>query len=378
MVSQETPSETATSRREFLESITLVNVAALDRIGCNMICVHRRFGGKRLVVAAAVSLWLGCTLTTSLDGLYNGANGSDGASAVTSEAGGQAGNGVRTCQGAGDPALCVPGAPNGWTGPLLLSDVLVGAEARTCPGSIAAYAGYAGLDAGAVSCGACSCGSPVNVQCSAPQVETYNNLFSCSALVSASDLSPGVCSNVSGSWSKMRISGSSRTGGSCLPSGGEVVSLPPAGWASAVRACNAVPQPAGSCPSGQTCMLAPPPGFLQGKYCVLHDGDVSCPGVGFVDKHTYYGSFSDTRGCAACKCTFSDQGCDTTALRVLINTDCTDAGVVVSVPSACLDNGGGKRVQLLGTPTPPAACIPSGGPTGQVTPTDPTTICCTP
>jgi len=143
----------------------------------------------------------------------------------------------------------------------------------------------------------------------------------------------------------------------------------------------------GGCSSGQVCVPAPP-GTFGGKVCVFQSGDVPCPGSGYTQQHTFYGSATDSRGCTACSCA-SPTGITCSGGAVAVASSISGsacAGTMDSVPT----NGTCTSVTLgpmsndfvwataEQTASGGTCAVQGGTASGSVTPAGPTTVCCQP
>jgi hypothetical protein len=180
-------------------------------------------------------------------------------------------------------AVCAPAVPAGWQGHVELFD---GAQANA-PGCILPWnggelvAGNASPTGAPAACSACTCGAP--------------------------------------------------SGGKCAPSGGKATTTAVT-FASYGLACDNTHETVAMGCSAQSCSPLPAPAFRPGL-CIHEAGNVACPAGAFSERHVYFASVLDTRGCAPCAC---------------------------------------------GAPAG-NACAPSGGaPSGAVAGTEATTFCCVP
>ena len=87
-----------------------------------------------------------------------------------------------------------------------------------------------------------------------------------------------------------------QTGGSCPPAGGAAQLSAPTFNRTAVT-CDGV---SGASCAGGSCQLVPSTPFASGV-CVEQAGDVGCP-MPFADRHLFFASISDMRGCTSCEC----------------------------------------------------------------------------
>lgn len=139
-----------------------------------------------------------------------------------------------------------------------------------------------------------------------------------------------------------------------------------------------------------TCLPVPGAPFEADRLCVYKDGDVACSGTTYTSKRVFYTGTNDTRGCNTCTCggitgascagsatirAYSDAGCSSQ-----IYTSTSRAAGTNPFDYFCDNTSAFQSVRstpgpVSGTPV----CSSSGGaPNGTVTPTMPTTVCCTP
>lgn len=265
-----------------------------------------------------------------------------------------------------DADACVP-VPAGWSGPVT-THLGVGESAADCePAGTQLDLLLADAAADPAECG-CSC-DVASLECD----EGFTRIdFGDEACVPGSGfnlLLPGDCEAVNAATvtagSGMESSGAS---GTCTPVASVV--LPAAQWATQLRVCDARAS-GGSCPGDETC--ASDPGL--GLTCIHRDGDVACPGDGFIDRHLVYRDSADARVCTACTCGSPQASCGREV--VLYDGDCEAGTELGSLTRAaeCLASADatsvGLRVRITG------GCEPSApDPLGEVTPQDPVTVCC--
>ncbi|WP_437597599.1 hypothetical protein WMF28_33515 [Sorangium sp. So ce590] len=132
-------------------------------------------------------------------------------------------------------------------------------------------------------------------------------------------------------------------------------------------------------PSPEQPGAPPPSGFLT---CIFHEGDVTCADP-YLDRHVFYGSADDTRGCSPCACgepqgasctimasVYSDGACAEQVASTLISSMAPFCGV--TPPGVAL---GSKLAEVVAVD--PGGCVPSGGKTvGELLPVAPSTFCC--
>jgi hypothetical protein len=293
---------------------------------------------------------------------------------------------------------CSPAVPGGWSGPLVLFDGNPGSVSLpSCPsGYSAAYEGKGGFDAGAATCSRCSCSVPQAVTCSPPQLTFYSDTQCsnvCGADAGSAALTTTACAAVPSTSCALyyAISSSAPSGGSCNVDGG-VATIPAITWSDNALACTPVSLPErGSCRGGELCLPAPAQPFPP-RFCVLQSGAAtSCPSSGYTDgPHVYYADqVDDTRACSACDCgPVSGATCRYPPGGVAgfpyFDTSCgVPSSGPFSVPAPCVPVLTMVKGFRLGTlpNLNPGQCSPvegTGAPMGAATPTNPTSLCCTP
>jgi hypothetical protein len=171
--------------------------------------------------------------------------------------------------------------------------------------------------------------------------------------------------------------GSAASGGGCTPSASAVV--PPLAWNGAVRVCGLSAPAGGSCDAGGIC--APRTGlpFASDTYCVARAGAQTCP-ADYPSARTFYESASDTRACTACTCgAETGAACDVAVVSTFGDSLCHSGANNQSSSDGCVRKNASKTATAAPVAlTSGGACEAQGGTsTGGVTPTTPTTICCT-
>lgn len=297
-------------------------------------------------------------------------------------------------------SMCVDAVPSGWSGPLLLFDQ-TGTPPPvppSCPSSYptTVYDGNAGASGAPATCG-CSCGPVMNASCNgaaAPELQVFPGagctMPACgndSLVYTANGFCTAVC-DVPGTTTFSAIASENPGTGNCTPN--PSTSTAPPTWSEVARGCE--PQSVGGgCPGTQICVPDTVSPFL-GKPCIIQTGAVSCPsGSSYSVQHTFYGGVSDTRACTNdCSCsaatgiacgggtvavydTYTGSTCGGNTENVPIDGTCTNLTTTFT--------SGHLYAQTNAMPTP------SGGscsvahdptPTGSVTASAPTTVCCAP
>jgi hypothetical protein len=280
---------------------------------------------------------------------------------------------------------CVPMAPLGWEGPVLLWE---GAEedAPGCPAraAVTLYEGHGGLLA-TPQCPTCWCEpapcvlsglvasdsfmcAPGAPEAEYPAPNGWQGECVSPATVPASQLGS--------------ISFPPPSLAPCVSVTGPVITQGNYGWGTFARACGTA-IPLVQCDGQQLCVPTsepPPPGFRQ---CVFARGEQECP-ARFPDRHMYYNAIDESEvECSACACTDPEGGDCQALVHAFADAMCADelGSVMVTLASPqCVDPPDGSPLSAMAAEwivTEPGSCIPQGGqPIGSAKPADPATFCC--
>jgi hypothetical protein len=267
-----------------------------------------------------------------------------------------------------------------WAGPFTYHQRDGGAALPSCA---AFWQGHTDYDVGALSvpdaqCNGCTCGTP-NLQCGLASTEVFTG-SSCSGLdQTLTPSSADVCLQFNGTDvdSFNGLTGAVLDA-SCQPAGGGVSALPPAIPLQQGRACEGTLL-GGGCSGQQVCA---PRSTSQAPLCIVQAGDLPCVAP-YSNKTLVHAGRSESRDCTACSCDPATSVQCWGATEIFTNGSCS------GVPAATVSNDGigcdhphltnVPDGSFLYTPTIPSSgpCPPVGGtPTGTVTQTDETTICC--
>lgn len=298
------------------------------------------------------------------------------------------------CQTCSGNNVCVDQAPSGWLGPIALYEGVPSAT-PSCSAPFSSEVFTLRKDPVQVpaTCSTCSCSYnatsyPTGWWCEATwknkatgtcPISTGNGgTFGVSAAGPSVHVE-GACNDLGSSFpihqfTNVRYAGE---GAACKAGAAQSPTVPAATWSAGARGC-ALPFPNGNgCSAGNVCAPIPTAPF-NGKLCVYQPGDVACPTVRYVTKKLYYANSTDTRTCSTCGCTASGLTCNIN-IKGYSNAACTtetfSTDAALSTPSACV--AASARYYKY-TVSKSASCSAIGGaPTGTITPTEPTTICCT-
>jgi hypothetical protein len=177
------------------------------------------------------------------------------------------------------------------------------------------------------------------------------------------------------------------TGGACVPKSSGNAVLPPVQWDYQVRACgDPAPNP-GGCGTGICVPKQKEP--FEDELCVYQRGDLACPAGPYREKSVYFTNVQDSRACSACECSsptgtsctgsmslYTDQSCsvdETTLTNVLECSALAPDPTPPSPPYMSL-----RSVRYTATANAAGSCTSKPStPIGNVTLTDPITVCCT-
>lgn len=311
-----------------------------------------------------------------------GSGGADSATA-SSDAGASGDTGTGS-DAAGDDAAtpacdCVPSAPGGWDGPVLVYEGASAAPA--CGGAYPDEVAEGGtaLSADPASCSTCTCSGtgdcdmPLGFESGGVDASCGGACLS-SVTSNCALLSPSCVVGQATTWVENHPPANAGTG--CAPSA-QAPSVSAASWDANARACAPdVTLERAICDAGELCA---PEGPFAGALCVYQDGDVACPASGYSDRHVYFTTIGDDRDCSACSCGaecdytwhFFD-GADTTCASPIASLTAAHQCVAVTPASDSIRVGA-----EIASPT--GACIASGGdPTGSADAQTPITFCCLP
>lgn len=267
--------------------------------------------------------------------------------------------------GPGVCEACVPSAPDGWQGPLVLGS---GETAPTCAAPFTAVVfelaeDISGEDA---SCG-CECGDP-EVDCDSLQVQYA---ATCDGAVGVESFDePDTCHNTT-------PTGPS-TGALFAPISGTEVCPPalvrtvPAPILTEVVLCGgSLAQD--TCGADELCAGTVPDGFAQ-QLCIAQEGEHECP-ESYPTPRAAFGDVADSRNCTPCSCSAAGSFACSAALELFSDADCSGTAMrAASGADSCFDTPASLR---FSAPSVTGECSPSSvEPIGTVVGDEPVTICC--
>jgi hypothetical protein len=310
-------------------------------------------------------------------------------------------NGLIDCA---DPACaaytCVPPVPVGWVGPVALWQAANPATPPACQANYGAPLDQtSGLNAPPATCGACTCGASGQT-CSATGTFHLDQTCVSASCATVTPAPAGTCTAVpantcgSGGSFTMGAAVPTPTGGSCAIASAGTVNRPLVTWTTSARVCSytGTPDSPGGCTTGGQQCVAAPTGNYGTTLCVystMAPPPSSCPaGFAAIGPAVFYSGQTDTRDCAGCTCASSPTGgtcsgsvslygnnaggCNGTPATYALGTTCQCYGcaqpALPNVPGFVQAN----YTVTAGT----CSVVGQPAPTGSVTPTGPTTLCC--
>jgi hypothetical protein len=131
------------------------------------------------------------------------------------------------------------------------------------------------------------------------------------------------------------------------------------------------------CGEGLGCAVAPPQPFAP-VYCIATDGSASCPAA-WPTKVSLYDSWEDTRGCKGCECGIVEGTCSA-VVEGWAGAVCgqgTALGEIASGTCKAVSGlSGGLSVEVVELVGDVGCGVTKQGPTGTLTPSIHTTVCC--
>lgn len=261
---------------------------------------------------------------------------------------------------------CITAPEAGWSAPGVLN---TGTTAAACaaPFDTQAYLGNADPMAAPPTCSPCTCGAPTELAC----VSSYvcERTSGCAGTCNARSVEGSGCVDAPGPVGTYAGRSGPRATGRC-GAGTSTPTRPSPTWGRAARLCTAAS--ATGCASGQVCV---PRAASAAPVCVVRAGDVACPAV-YTVKQVFYGDFNDTRACTACVCSLTATGCSV-SFTAYSQPSC--AGTATPMTTDTCYTGDPASYRITHTVADAACAFAFGGaPTGTVTATTPSTVCCAP
>lgn len=351
-------------------------------------------------------------------GSQDGDTGTSAANTDVADSSGTTSGEVDTSGSTGEAACaathrCVGEIPEGWTGPVALQAVGLN-EVPDCGGDyddLQLDQALGGLTGDDFECGCeCSVGNvacegsarvrvavPTAVQPGPPCVE-----FSGAGGVSGSLVTTTVTAGTPQTYGPgvLDYSGAEEhgvevdmvdvgVGGACTATASETPTS--AAWTERTIACGSS-DVGGACGDAEVCIPRPLEPY-DSDICIWADGDLECPEA-YPDRTLRYGDYDDTRDCSACSCGGPDADCSDPSVRVSKEhpTGACETNVFFDAPNGgcefftpqfdfCASADHFSEIALLPGDLEidlDAPCPAQGGnAVGNLTPTDPVTLCCT-
>ena len=317
---------------------------------------------KRASAVAAALLAVACAEVLDLDRFQAGD------SATGSGSGSSSGTSDGTC-------VCTPEPKAGWSGPGVL--YLDGGEVPLCPDSwpTEALVGGTNPSAAPASCLPCTCAAATGV-CGGTTIMRYgttgcvgtSTIFGTNATCGTTSTATTVSLRANLPLKQMN--------GSCEPLGGGVQSATPPSFEQNALLCEGA-TPTASCGAGSLCVPRPAAPFTP-QVCIWRAGDVACESP-YVDRTLIHSDIMDGRSCAACNCGPPQEITIQCAGHVELYHDGMCAQPVGTTPAdgqTCTDVGSIGSTIYVNESESGSCPVLGGDPIGDVTPANPTTICC--
>jgi hypothetical protein len=268
--------------------------------------------------------------------------------------------------GPGACEVCVPTAPEGWQGPLVLG---AGKNAPSCAAPYTAVVFQVAEDISGedASCG-CECGDP-EVDCDAllvqyapgacgqnVDVETFEEADTCHNTTPTGPTTAALFAPISGTEV-------------CPPS--LVRSIPAPNLTEVVLCGGALQQD--TCAAQELCAGAIPDGFGE-TLCIAQEGEHECP-ASYPNARSVFDDVADSRGCTQCSCSAAGAFECSADLELFSDANCAGTATgAISGAGDCFDAPGSLR---FSAPTVTGDCTPSSvAPIGSVVGDEPVTVCC--
>ncbi len=320
--------------------------------------------------------------------------GLSGESGTNGEAGTE-GDGDPTTDGPGE-CVCVATVPGGWLGPGAI-DLTPVDQTPTCAGAFADMVLAAGANF-SVEASECDCSCElVNASCPTsgtlqiwddagcngdPQYTIALGEDEACTSIADPNLLPGafvdpndqVSAILSNEWFSMAAG---EIQGSCQSNFNEAIG--DAGFALNYALCAAVDSPE-PCASGDGICVPVPSSPLEPNICVWQPGDLECPGE-FSQKTLLYLGYDDTRACSSCECGEPQGDCVDESYTLIEINDGECVNLFSVNPSSCSPSNSSDveaaSFHAGGLANPSCSGPGTSTLSGDATPHDPLTLCCT-
>ncbi len=226
----------------------------------------------------------------------------------------------------------------------------------------------------AAACEACTCGGITGASCHTPIHCAPSNRSCTNAGPWTDGLANNSCYNTGSITGGSCYLGASTVTepGSCAPVGGGLVATDPVSEMLDVCAGGSSGK---GCNDGKACAPSPAVEY-EGFACITRAGEHTCPSG--WHRQLVYRNFADSRDCE-CGCDTPNTTCDG-RYRMYNTINCSDTlGQTTISSTSCTELSGipvvGWSIRRL-APTFEGACVPTGGPKGEVTMAGAQTFCC--
>jgi hypothetical protein len=297
----------------------------------------------------------------------------------TGGTGGGTGGGAGVCNTT--THSCQPEPPAGWKA----VHVVPGDNSEGCTDPVM---GGTAVTADAFTCPGCSCGAISGGACATSASVTYTRgASSCAPGCPKAVDTPvdGTCANVPVVCSSPATTNPNGitvppvpiTQGNCEPDSVVPPVLPTPDVSDLQTLCTPAVF-AANCGAGQVCFENPPAGAVP-RYCVASETAGPCPIEYPHERATIYTGVSDTRGCTECGCDLSGLSCEVSVTNYMAEGCPAGTGFTSPITAGqCTGMSNWESIQLQASVPATMQCNPVGGqPTGELSLTNETKICCT-
>lgn len=312
--------------------------------------------------------------TTSSDGGDTSGTGTTDTTGTTTDST----TSVLACTG-----TCVDEAPQGWVGPFAIA-IATGDSAPQCEGDYPteSFVAYDALNVPEGTC-TCTCDAPEGSTCPTEVDVAYGNAAnSCADVVvtsidaSCNAITPVPVDTNNRYWS---VVSPTPSGGTCMPT--LTPDLPTPSWDTSYAGCEGE-LAEGTCQDAEDLCVTPPSEPLAEVLCIWEYGDVDCPEGDYGVKTLLHGDFDDTRDCEPCACSAPEGTCTEPVVRMNAQDSCACMTSACDFGTTCTETPFDASIYGLELRTVPTVeeveCAPSDPQvTGEASPTEPRTVCCT-
>jgi len=282
----------------------------------------------------------------------------------------------------GCPENCVPRAPVGWTGPMVLAKGEATSAPRcTEPYAVESFVAHRDLKVETMKCSVCT-STLTDEKCTT--VATVYSDSNCQTAVGSQSFVASAatipCLETSTYGKSLRF-GAPSISGKCSPPPPQTPTKPMPTWGSTVRGCS--PQTLEACSNAPECVAAVAGGPASAQTCIFAVGEQACPLDYPTKLATAFQSFDDQRSCEECGVQYIGGDCGSGVGGSYVSPTCSgnvqgyysfgtcsyaDAQGTTVTAGMLLD---GFRPYNVG-----ACAVSTPKPEGAVTPRGPVSICC--